>query len=79
MGQMGGKTGEWGEVPLGQLFFMMSPGCMQREVEIGRRRAEIFAQNSKIKPAPPRFLFFDRATGLAHWEAVARSRPQQEK
>ncbi len=33
---------------------MMSVGCMQREVQIGRRRAEIFAKNSKIKPALPR-------------------------
>ena len=78
-GKMGGKTGNGGKVPLGQLFLIMSVGCMQREVQIGRRRAEITLKNSKIKPAPPRFLFFDRATGLAHWEAVARSRPQQEK
>ena len=52
---MGGKTGEWGEVPLGQLFLIMSVGCMQREVQIGRRRAEIFAQNLKNKPAPNRY------------------------
>ena len=55
MGEMGGKTGEWGEVPLGQLFLMMSPGCMQRRVQFGQRRAEIFAKNSKIKPAPNRY------------------------
>ena len=49
-----GRRGNGGKVPLGQLFLMMSVGCMQREVQIGRRRAEIFAKNSKIKPAPPR-------------------------
>ena len=49
-----GRRGNGGEVPLGQLFLMMSPGCMQRRVQFGQRRAEIFAKNSKIKPAPPR-------------------------
>ena len=44
-----GRRGNGGKVPLGQLFLMMSVGCMQREVQIGRRRAEIFAKNSKIK------------------------------
>ena len=65
-----GRRGNGGEVPLGQLFLMMSVGCMQREVQIGRRRAEIFAKNSKIKPAPPRRAKINRATSLAHWEAV---------
>jgi hypothetical protein len=44
-----GRRGNGGKVPLGQLFLIMSVGCMQREVQIGRRRAEIFAKNSKIK------------------------------
>ena len=49
-GKMGGKTGEWGEGPAGAII--MSVGCMQRRVQFGRRRAEIFAQNLKNKPAP---------------------------
>ena len=49
-----GRRGNGGKVPLGQLFLMMSPGCMQRRVQFGQRRAEIFAKNSKIKPALPR-------------------------
>ena len=48
-GKWVGRRGNGGKVPLGQLFLMMSVGCMQREVQIGRRRAEIFAKNSKIK------------------------------
>ena len=58
-----GRRGNGGKVPLGQLFLMMSVGCMQREVQIGRRRAEIFAQNLKNKPAPPRPMFQTRTTG----------------
>ena len=42
---------------------MMSVGCMQREVQIGRRRAEIFAQNLKNKPAPNRY----RVTKTYNW------------
>ena len=49
---------------------MMSVGCMQREVQIGRRRAEIFAKNSKIKPALPRPKKKIVHGPLAHWEAV---------
>ena len=49
---------------------MMSVGCMQREVLIGRRRAEIFAKNSKIKPALPRPKKKIVHGPLAHWEAV---------
>ena len=74
-----GRRGNGGEVPLGQLFLMMSPGCMQREVQIGRRRAEIFAKNSKIKPALPRPKKKIVHGPLAYREAVARSRPQPEK
>ena len=50
-----GRRGNGGKVPLGQLFLIMSVGCMQREVQNGRRPSEKFAQNSKIKPAraPP--------------------------
>ena len=65
-----GRRGNGGKVPLGQLFLMMSVGCMQREVQFGRRRAEIIAQNSKIKPAPPRREKKIVHGPLAHWEAV---------
>ena len=65
-----GRRGNGGEVPLGQLFLMMSVGCMQRRMQFGQRRAEIGAQNSKIKPAPPRRAKINRATSLAHWDAV---------
>ena len=58
-----GRRGNGGKVPLGQLFLMMSVGCMQREVQIGRRRAEIFAQNLKNKPAPNRY----RVTKTYNW------------
>ena len=74
-----GRRGNGGKVPLGQLFLMMSVGCMQREVQIGRRRAEIFAKNSKIKPALPRPKKKIVHGPLAYREAVARSRPQPEK
>ena len=65
-----GRRGNGGKVPLGQLFLMMSVGCMQREVQFGRRRAEIIAQNSKNKPAPPRREKKIGNGPLAHWEAV---------
>ena len=65
-----GRRGNGGEVPLGQLFLMMSVGCMQREVQIGRRRAEIFAKNSKIKPALPRPKKKIVHGPLAHWKTV---------
>ena len=65
-----GRRGNGGEVPLGQLFLMMSVGCMQREVQFGRRRAEIFAKNSKIKPAPPRPEKKNGNGPLAHWKTV---------
>ena len=74
-----GRRGNGGKVPLGQLFLMMSPGCMQRRVQFGQRRAEIFAKNSKIKPAPPRPKKKIVHGPLAYREAVARSRPQPEK
>ena len=74
-----GRRGNGGKVPLGQLFLMMSVGCMQREVQIGRRRAEIFAKNSKIKPAPPRPKKKIVHGPLAYREAVARLRPQPKK
>ena len=65
-----GRRGNGGKVPLGQLFLMMSVGCMQRRVQFGRRRAEIIAQNLKIKPAPPRRFQKIVHGPLAHWEAV---------
>ena len=65
-----GRRGNGGEVPLGQLFLMMSPGRMQRRVQIGRRRAEIGAQNSKNKPAPPRREKKIGNGPLAHWKTV---------
>ena len=74
-----GRRGNGGKVPLGQLFLMMSVGCMQREVLIGRRRAEIFAKNTKIKPAPPRREKKNGNGPLAYREAVARLRPQPKK
>ena len=74
-----GRRGNGGKVPLGQLFLMMSPGCMQREEQIGRRRAEITLKNSKIKPAPPRPKKKNGNGPLAYREADARSRPQPEK
>ena len=69
-GKWVGRRGNGGKVPLGQLFLMMSVGCMQREVQIGRRRAEIFAKNSKIKPAPPRPKKKIVHGPLAHWKTV---------
>ena len=43
-----GRRGNGGEVPLGQLFLMMSVGCMQRRVQFGQRRAEIELKTQKL-------------------------------
>ena len=65
-----GRRGNGGKVPLGQLFLMMPPGCMQRRVQFGQRRAEIGAQNSKNKPALPRREKKIVHGPLAHLETV---------
>ena len=70
MGEMGGKTGEWGGGPAGAPGSYDVRGLHAAQGAIWAAPRGDRAQNSKIKPAPPRRAKINRATSLAHWEAV---------
>ena len=76
---MGGKTGEWGEGPAGATVPYDVRGLhAARGANWTAPRGDI-AQKLKNKTRTAAERKKKMYGPLAHWEAVARSRPQQEK